>query len=212
MARGDWSGPRPSPDDLRKMWGRLQFRVEPYDPAPFDPYLRALREVYVNGGALLHGFTVPEDLIFDWYPLGRNTLDTSYGDAEGLDFFTRFLGSAAVRDAAPELQVPEPLRLPQPPGQVLFQWGSALMFEGGCAQVLFQGGAYRRFPGTAAEAKRLAREFSAGLMGDRYEDVLVYHASKAWTPWFGDVAWDGTSVLFDKGTRRLWLFCYTDTD
>ena len=194
------------------MGERLRFQAASDDPAPFAPYLEALRKMYINGGALLCCFNVPRDPVFDWFALGRNTLEGMSFELDGIDFFTQFLGSAGVRAGAKELQIPDPLRLPDTTTESTFRWAFPLCFEGDRAQILFQGGAYAKFTGTAAEAKGLAQQFTQARLGDRYEDFLIDASFACWSPWFGAIAWDGTSTLFDKKFRRIWLLCSTDTD
>ena len=130
-----------------------------------------------------------------------------------VDFFTRLLGSVAVREEAKVLEIPDPLDRPHLENGLPFSLNFPLLLEGQLAQLLYQGGAYGGgMRGAAPEAKKLAEGVRVSLFGDRYEEVLVYESDKPWCRWFCGVAWDSTTIVFDKRTRRIWLLCCTDTD
>lgn len=50
------------------------------------------------------------------------------------------------------------------------------------------------------------------LTGRRYEDFRLDTSYKAWTPWFGDVAWDRTFISTDVANAELTVLCITDAD
>ncbi len=125
--------------------------------------------------------------------------------------FRELLDSKALRQALPELQVPEPYPLASPP-RFVGGGGGSLTLDGELALVLVHGGAYTRYPGTAAEAKALGRAAVDEVVEDRHEDFDVYSSEQPWTPWFFDVAWDQTWFLVDRGRLEVTVLCMTDTD
>jgi hypothetical protein len=87
-----------------------------------------------------------------------------------------------------------------------------LTLDGEIAQALVQGGAYKKFSGTAREAKDLGGRFCYALFGDRFTEIQIYKTYKAWSRWFHGVAWDVTWLALDKRFMKVWLLCVTDTD
>jgi hypothetical protein len=70
-----------------------------------------------------------------------------------------------------------------------------------------------RFPTDDGKAaKRLALDVCDAMFGLRYGEISMYESYESWTPWFRGIAWDLTEVVFDRRSRRLWVFAITDTD
>lgn len=59
---------------------------------------------------------------------------------------------------------------------------------------------------------QLAAQYCQAAFGRRYEEVSLFSSYEAWTPWFAGIAWDWTSVLFDRLDRKMWVLAVTDTD
>ncbi|MBW4492872.1 MAG: hypothetical protein KME26_07250 [Oscillatoria princeps RMCB-10] len=68
------------------------------------------------------------------------------------------------------------------------------------------------FQGTASEAKAIGVRFCEALFGQRYDEIQMYISREAWSPWFGNVAWDVTWFGVDKRNSQIWVLCATDTD
>jgi len=43
-------------------------------------------------------------------------------------------------------------------------------------------------------------------------EMCIRDSYDTWTRWFHGIAWDWTSVLFDRRFRNLWILAVTDTD
>lgn len=186
----------PTPAAIREMWDALDVqRVSPANAA-VSTYLDAVQATHVNGGALLYGFSISPNTVFDWFG-SHNRLD---------EVFLGFINLRVVRETAPEL-----LKDASDP-ELQQKWGMPFILEGELTATLVSGGAYERFRGSPDEAKSLAASFCRVLLEDRYADVGIYWSCKPWSPWFFDVAWDYTYVVLDKRKRLLWLLAVTDTD
>jgi hypothetical protein len=197
----DRDAKRPEWADIKRSHDRVTYEAYAVESPAVTALLDALRETHDNGGAMLAGFRVNADDVIGWFA-SRNRL-------KEYDLFPHFLGSQAVRDALPELQVPQPL------GRELgFEpsWTGTLTIDGELAARLVHGGAYDTFEGSATEAKRLGAAFVDALVGDRHTDFKVYRSDEAWAPWFCDIAWDTTWILVDRRTPTVLLLCLTDTD
>jgi hypothetical protein len=198
MLEPDWSQDKPAADPAA-MWAELSFTPVPYTEAAIDEVLALLRKARVNGDAFMRCFTVSAHQTFDWFA-SRNRL-------EEIDFFSHFLTNAAVVATLPEMVID--------PGQLAttkFSRRSAFTLDGEIAELLVSGGAYEQFEGSPAQAKAIGSRFCHAIFGERYTEVESYHTADPWSNWFFGIAWDETYVLLDKGSRKVWLLCTTDTD
>ena len=89
---------------------------------------------------------------------------------------------------------------------------NSFLLDGYFAGLLHSGGAYTHPHGDGREEKEFAINVCKEIFGLRYGEISLDKSGTAWTPWFYDIAWDLTIVLFDKRLRRMWLFAITDTD
>lgn len=190
----------PSEEDVQQMWSKLQVTPVPFQHPALDELLEQFRAIYVNGGAVFARFQLSEDPVLQWFG-SRDRLPE-------ISFFDRFLTTPAAASALPSLSIPNPLAAPL----TLREDTSPLTFDGELAKVLVQGGAYMSFEGTAIEAKALGARFCEALIGQRYDEIKMYISREAWSPWFGNVAWDFTWFGVDKRNSQIWLLCATDTD
>ncbi|GIJ51381.1 hypothetical protein Val02_82670 [Virgisporangium aliadipatigenens] len=200
-ARIDWDAARPDEQAVRRARARLRYQAKALPAAGVDELVLALRRTHVNGGALVAGFRVVDDDVTGWFA-ARNRF-SEFG------FFSHFLGSAAVREALPELQIPESLE-----DDLRFEesWSGTLSLGGELAAMLVHGGAYEAFPGSPMEAKRLGDAFVEAIVGERHDRFHVYRSHRRWCSWFFDIAWDSTSILIDREHAEIVLLCITDTD
>jgi hypothetical protein len=116
-------------------------------------FVGALRENFVNGGALFASFDASAADPY-WYlasPTG-SLADTRFG---------LLLGSSALKQALPELGAYRG-------GEVTTERLTSLVLDGYLAYDLVRGGAYAQFKGTPAEAKRVAAGFYSTVFDDRY--------------------------------------------
>jgi hypothetical protein len=182
-----------------------RYEVTGFTSSALDALLDAIRATVSNGGVL---FTQVRAVDIDdpgqWFQIGRSI----YWDNE---VFRSLFDSAAVRTALPELLIPDPYPIAKPP-QFHQSWTGAFTLAGELAAVLVRGGAYDRFPGSPAEAMRLAAAGVDDLVGDRYGCFRVFGSGESWTPWFHDVAWDDTWIVADYERLLVSILCRTDTD
>jgi hypothetical protein len=197
----DWDAPRPDDAGIRSSRDRLSYAPVPASGPATSAYLAAVASTHANGGALLARFHVTsDDETFRWFS-SRNRYD-EYG------FWSHALGARVVREALPQLRIPDPL----PDLEFKESWAGTLTLDGELAATLVRGGAYMGFGGTSSEAKQLAAACATELFGERHEDYHSYRSHAAWTPWFFDVAWDATWLIIDDRDATITLLCVTDTD
>ena len=85
-------------------------------------------------------------------------------------------------------------------------------FNGQLAHRRYMGGAYSHPQGDGKAAKQLATRFCDALFEQRFSEVHFFGNYDAWTPWFHEIAWDWTAVLFDLRKRLIWILAVTDRD
>ena len=93
-----------------------------------------------------------------------------------------------------------------------FRATSSFLFDGELAQALYSGGAYTSAVGNGRAEKENSLLFCEALFGLRLSEVWYGSSHSAWTPWFGNIAWDWTAILFDRRLRALSILAITDTD
>jgi hypothetical protein len=86
------------------------------------------------------------------------------------------------------------------------------LLDGTFASLLYHGGAYSHASGDGQAEKELAVDVCKAVFGLRYGEIVCNMNYGVWTPWFKGIAWDMTTIVFDRGNRKLWMFVTTDTD
>lgn len=195
----DWDAERPSPADVQGSRRRISFEPVVVDRPATSRLVDVFRSSRTNGGALVATFAVREvDATAHWL-LSRNRF-------EELGFLELLLTSDALAAALPELG-----GVDEEPAAG-FEESHPLLWDGQLAGALTWRGSHGRFPGSAADAKRLGREVSDEVIGGRYEEFRLDLSHEYWAEWFGAVAWDETWVLTDARQQQVTLLCVTDTD
>jgi len=176
-----------------------------------DRALDRLRVTHSNGGAFLATVRVGSDDVFDWFASRNRLLEN--------DILPLLLRRREFRTLLPEVKIPEDLPAIENHEACSIAASDGLSFDnpflldGQLGQRLFAGGAYApesRITGN--DAMQLAAQYCQAAFGRRYEEVSLFSSYEAWTPWFAGIAWDWTSVLFDRLDRKMWVLAVTDTD
>ena len=161
---------------------------EQYDESRVQRVLKALRDMYVNGGVIFAVFTEQSA--------------NEYRNAQ--EELRAFLDSTVVRSTLHDLIIPEVLS-PLPSHTLI----SAANLQSDTKSMLQRGGAYTR--GHDGNPGRLAESFCGCVLGDRIGNKL-FRIDGAWTHWFYDIAWDYTCIMKIGSQQRWIVFCCTDTD
>ncbi len=195
----EWNQARPTWADVRDMCRRI--RLEPLElpTGPCEKFLKCLRERHSNGGAQLAAFEVGPNPVFDWF-VSRNQLTEN----RLLDWLVLH---PAIIESFPDLHISA-----VPKDVKGFEWFDPFQYEGMLASRLYRGGAYWIENGTGRAERELALELCDAMFGLRFAEVTCYLSYDAWSPWFKDIAWDLTAILFDKKIRKLWMLAVTDVD
>jgi hypothetical protein len=194
----DWLQARPTFAEVQEMCRIIELEQVELPAAPYSEFLRALRESHSNGGAYLVAFRVLPNSVFDWYA-SRNRLVEE-------DLLDSLLTHKAIRTAVPDLGIPETKAAT---GLVM---ADPFLLDGRLAHRMFHGGAYSETGGDGRLAKLSALGVCRAMFDLRFGEITVAESFDPWTPWFCNIAWDMTMVIFDRRRRLLWLFAITDTD
>lgn len=112
-----------------------------------------------------------------------------------------------IKGSFPELRIPNSPR--EGNGFGMFD---PFLLDGTFATLLYHGGAYTHATGDGQAAKELAVDVCKAMFGLRFGEIVCNMNYDTWTPWFKGIAWDMTAIVFDRGSRKLWMFGATDTD
>lgn len=194
----DWLQTRPTYADVQQMCRTISLKRVVLPAEPYSEFLAILRESHSNGGAHLVAFHVPENPVFDWYG-SRNRLIEE-------DLMDTLLTHPEISAAVPELHIPR-TRV-----QTGAQMANPFLVDGRLAHCLFHGGAYSATSGDGRSAKLMALNICDAMFGLRFGEITSAESFEPWTPWFCNIAWDITEIVFDRRLRLLWLFAITDTD
>ena len=200
MLERDYSQKHPTREETAAIMSPLSISYEESQNEAVDALLDALRYVYANGDARFASFLIGASTALDYFAV-RDQLD-------GFQFWTQMLQSPAVLEKLPWLN-----GIYIAKAENAFRPLSAYFLDGDLAETLMKGGAYRRFPGTAEEAKTLGLDFCAAVFENRYDELILRKSTKAWADWFFMVGpWNNTWLGLDRRARRFWILCTTDTD
>lgn len=179
-----------------------------------DQVLERLRVTHSNGGAFLAVVRVEADDIFDWFASRDRLLEN-----EILPLLLHrneiraLLPEGKITESTENIQIADSQDACSIAASDGFSFDNPFLLDGQLAQCLFAGGAYGpNLKISGRSAMQLAGEYCDAAFDRRYEDVSLFSSYAAWTPWFAGIAWDWTSVLFDRRERKLWILAVTDAD
>jgi len=203
-----WEQAKPTPEEAQEMCNQISLTVVRDPTDAIEKVLSFLRKSHGNGGALFAAFRVGESNVFDWFA-SRNRL------AE-YSILAALLRREEVNNELPDLLSSKQLESGLNECSIVstdgFTMESPFLLDGRIAQALYAGGAYGQSELDARTAKQLAIEFCEELFEQRYSEIVLFSNHSAWTPWFGNIAWDWTAFLFDRRKRTFAILAITDTD
>ena len=180
----------------RRGWSRTRLvTITALDPRLIALVRTIAATCNLTGGVQLAQFRIDADPeVADYF--SHNRIEA--------DFFCHFFAHPDVRKAFPRMPVPqrELLGFCRETGAEMTE-----MLE----RVILNGGAYRSFPGSVADARKLVADFGAAI-GDRFATAGGWLSEEAWNPWFRDVVWDRSFFWFDRSTSIATVLLTTDTD
>lgn len=193
------------------MCGRIELASIREMDKRVEQVLERLRMTHSNGGAFLAVVRIEADEIFDWFASRNRLLE--------YEILPLLMQREEIGALLPEVKIAESPRVTEDQNACSiaasngFSFDNPFALDGQLAHCLFRGGAYGpnvRISGRTA--MQLAGEYCEAAFDKRYEEVSLFTSYAAWTPWFAGIAWDWTSVLFDKRERKLWILVVTDED
>ncbi|PWJ33123.1 hypothetical protein [Sediminitomix flava] len=193
----NWEQERPSQIQLVGLWTKMKFeRIENWSTAT-DVLSEKIIETHVNGGIQLHRYKVSRNDHFHWFA-SRNRLDE-------IDFVKKALRHKDLSDYRNNLEI----KL-KPEVQVKKSWTDMYDLPGRLARILGQGGAYKKI--NQKEARKVVTNFISSEFDNRFEEVLLFDFAIKNSEWFYGIAWDYSTMLFDKRNYTVTIIDITDTD
>jgi hypothetical protein len=193
----NWEQERPSQIQLVGLWMKTQFeRVENWTSSA-DILTEKIGETHVNGGIQLHRYQVSSNDHFNWFA-SRNRLDE-------IDFVKNTLRHKSLSDYRKDLEIKS-----KPEIQITKSWTDMYDLPGRLARILGQGGAYKKI--NQKEAWEVVTDFIKSEFDNRFEEVLLFDFAIKNAEWFYDIAWDYSTMLFDKRNFTVTIIDITDTD
>ena len=193
----NWGQERPNQIQLVGLWTKMKFeRLENWSES-VDVLTEKIHETYVNGGIQLHRYQVSSNDYFNWFA-SRNRLDE-------VDFVKNVLTHNNLNDYREDLEIKN-----KPEIKIPKSWTDMYDLPGRLARILGQGGAYKKI--NQKEAWKIATDFIESEFDNRFEEVLVFDFAIKNAAWFYDIAWDYSTMLFDKRKYTVTIIDITDTD
>jgi len=206
----NWNQQKPPWQAAQAMCKEIALEPLTIQSEAISKILERLRVTHSNGGAFIATFKIAENEVFDWFASRNRILE--------YDILSRLLRREEVRSQLSEISisdafagnVAEACSITNSDG---FSFDNPFLLDGQLAQHLFAGGAYpyaTKIDGKTA--MQLAADYCEAIFNRRYEDVRLYTSYEAWSPWFFGIAWDWSSIVFDRRNRTFWILVVTGTD
>lgn len=194
--------PQPTIREINQMWRELKLTLVPEQSSDILELIEQFQRTFSNGGAVFARFRYEAHPILDWFIQTRRLTPPAF------DFISAFLTHPIVRDALPELKIPESFFTP-----MSVELLDTFELEASLSRNVFHGGAYthRYMTIPPRKAKALAGQF-VNALGSQVENEWFALTRQTWSDWFHDVAWDATWLGLDTSRRLIWVFCVTDSD
>lgn len=178
-----WDAPRPEFSEFEASWRETTVAWLDVPDRRLDAVVDNLNNTHSNGGARCAQFSIDARGTVRWL-LERNRPDE-------MGFFKRFFEHEVVRERL------VPTRETDGDSNLGFKLEAPFVAAGRLAHILASGGAYGRFEGTDKEVQSLVADFADAAFEGRYFEVRSHLSWKPWSPWFKDIAWDGSFYWFD---------------
>ena len=180
-------------------WSQVEYIVETDDAHAIRSFVTAMTEQFVNGDCVIRQFIAKDPSHFD---------AALAHDRQGVEHWLgAFLSRPEVRASLAVIRIAEAESITP-----AFRTIGAYEFEGALVEILLGGGAYSHGVGSEERARVLAKDFVDSLLGENRRHCTLFVIDGPWTPWFFDVAWDYSYLLFDTVARRWSTLFMTDTD
>lgn len=93
-----------------------------------------------------------------------------------------------------------------------FEVISPYLFEGLLAKLINDGGLLSKSKKSAIDLVNLSRSFTDSIMQGDFPNFSVYRSTDAWSPFFRNMSYDNTFILFEETKGELWIIAITDFD
>ncbi|WP_224997038.1 hypothetical protein [Cesiribacter sp. SM1] len=194
----DWNQERPDPHQINEMWNRMQIaKIDEWSDATLT-LMQKIKETHINGGLQIHKYQITADKSFDWF-VSRNRLDE-------IDFVQNLIRRPELQNYRNKLKIGNDTLV----AQTHKWWTDIYDLPGELARILGQGGAYHKLE--ADEAWSTATNFVKEEFQNRFDEFTSFSIEIENADWFYNIAWDYSTLIFDKRTYQTVIIDITDTD
>ena len=194
----NWKQERPNERQLSGLWSTIKVsQIENWTNSA-KTLRENINETHSDGGILLHKYKIEPNLYFDWFAT-RNRLDE-------IEFLTNFFSHNELKSYRTDLKITDV----KP--QVINVKHSTDIYElsGELSRIMGLGGAYKSIDQKLAW--KIATDFIKNEFENRFEEFNLYHFAIPTAQWFHDIAWDYSTLLFDKRKYEVIIIDVTDSD
>lgn len=194
----NWNQEKPTGRQLNVLWDDISIESIGTWTKSAEVLKSKIKETHSNGGLQLHKYKLKINDHFAWYST-RNRLDE-------IDFVNNFLKRPELASYRKDLEI----SLPMPDIKTTTIATDIYDLVGQLARMLGHGGAYKKLDPITSWTT--ASDFVREELQNRFEDFVTYGFVVENADWFYDIAWDSSTLLFDKRNNQVIIIDITDTD
>ncbi|RFN58162.1 hypothetical protein DZ858_13085 [Marixanthomonas ophiurae] len=194
----DYSATAPTDQEIAQMW----LDMEITELNEWSKYALELKdkfsETHCMGGIQLHKYQVSDSTCLQWFA-SRNRLSN-------ISFVKNIFSRPELQGYRNDLGIKDN----RPACQEIHGYSDIFDLTGIISRILNQGGAYRNLE--AKDAWESAMNFVNQEFENRFDEVNRYRYILQGSKWFYDIAWDYSTLLFDKRKNQILIMDITDVD
>lgn len=194
----DWKQERPNETQLSDLWKAIKMtRINIWSDAA-NTLKEKIKETHSNGGIQLHKYKFEANKHFDWFAQ-RNRLDE-------IEFLKNIFKHKELEDYRNDLKIIDNI-----PKVKITQYSRDIYeLPGQLSRIMGSGGAYNSIEQRLAWT--ISTEFIKEEFDNRFEEFNSFDFSIETAQWFQYIAWDYSTLLFDKRKYEIIIIDITDSD
>lgn len=194
----NWQQERPTSSEVDTIWSSMKLtRLDNWSLSANTLKVK-ISETHCNGGIQLHKYKITSNRHFDWFAQ-RNRLDE-------IDFLKNIFRHKDLGDYRTDLEIKDN----KPKIENVKYWTDIYELPGKLSRILGLGGAYKSIDQRLAWT--VATDFVKDEFENRFEEFNSYGFVIESSQWFFEIAWDFSTLLFDKRKNEIIIIDITDQD
>lgn len=194
----DWKQERPNSSQILEIWNGIKLtRINNWTNSA-NTFTDKITETHSNGGIQLHKYKIEANEHFNWF-VQRNRLDE-------IEFLNNIFKQNDLEDYRNNLQIKDS----KPSVKIIKYWTDIYEIPGRLSRMMGLGGAYKSIDQKLAWS--IATDFIKEEFENRFEEFNSYDFVINSAEWFHNIAWDNSTLLFDKRKYEIIIIDITDSD